>query len=98
MGAGAPGNIKIEAETIDIGKDAKISATITKDSTNTEGGGSIEIDTNTLNISSTLGIFAETEGLADAGDLILSPYKEGSQLDINFSNNGFISALSLIHI
>ncbi|MDE5088714.1 MAG: filamentous hemagglutinin, partial [Trichodesmium sp. St16_bin2-tuft] len=57
-----------------------------------EGGGSIEIDTNTLNISGTLGIFAETEGLADAGDLILSPYKEGSQLDINFSNNGFISA------
>ncbi|MDE5080667.1 MAG: filamentous hemagglutinin, partial [Trichodesmium sp. St18_bin1] len=91
-GAGAPGKIEIKADTIDIGKDAKISATITQDSTNTEGGGSINIDTNTLNISGTLGIFAETEGLADAGSLTLEPYNKGPKLDIKFSNNGFISA------
>ncbi|MDT9340037.1 hypothetical protein VV11_011425, partial [Trichodesmium erythraeum 21-75] len=91
QGSGKAGTITIEADTIDIGQDAKISATILQ-STNKEGGGSIEIDTNTLNISGTLGIFAETEGLADAGSLTLKPYKEASQLDINFSNNGFISA------
>ncbi|NEQ36327.1 MAG: CHAT domain-containing protein [Okeania sp. SIO3I5] len=91
-GAGAPGQIEIQVNTIDIGEDAKISATITADSTNTEGGGNIKIFANTLNISGTLGIFAETAGVADAGSLILEPYNGSPQLDINFTNNGFISA------
>ncbi len=89
---GAPGNINIKANTIDIGVNAQISATVTAESTNTEGGGNIDISANTLNISGTLGIFAETAGLADAGTLTIQTYNDNPNLDINFSNDGFISA------
>ncbi|WP_143438432.1 filamentous hemagglutinin N-terminal domain-containing protein, partial [Hydrocoleum sp. CS-953] len=90
---GAPGQIEIKANTIDIGENAQISATVTATSTNTEEeGGKIDIFANTLNISGTLGIFAETAGLADAGTLTIQTYNGSPNLDINFSNQGFISA------
>ncbi|MGD1808770.1 beta strand repeat-containing protein, partial [Dapis sp. BLCC M126] len=94
--AGAPGKINIQANTIDIGENAQISATVTADSTNTtnteEEKGKIDIFANTLNISGTLGIFAETAGEADAGTLTIKTYNDNPNLDINFSNQGFISA------
>ncbi|NEQ39601.1 MAG: CHAT domain-containing protein [Okeania sp. SIO3I5] len=89
---GSPGAITIRANTVNIGQDAQISATVTKDSTNTEGGGDISINTNQLNITGKLGIFAETEATANAGTLTLEPYKTNPNLDITFSNDGFISA------
>ncbi|OZH54302.1 hypothetical protein AFK68_11810, partial [Hydrocoleum sp. CS-953] len=99
-GAGKPGTIIIQAKTIDIGENAQISATVTADSTNEEGGGNINIFANSLNISGSLGIFAETAGAADAGTLTLLPYRGvGEQLNafdpdlnITFTENGFISA------
>ncbi|GGA30808.1 CHAT domain-containing protein [Okeania sp. KiyG1] len=91
-GAGNPGSITIEAQTLDIGQDAQISATVLIGSTSTGDGGHITINTNELNITGKLGIFAETEASANAGILTLSPYKDNPDLDINFSNDGFISA------
>ena len=92
VSAGNPGAITIEANTVDIGEDAQISATVVLGSTSTGDGGNITINTNELNITGKLGIFAETEASANAGTLTLSPYKNNPNLDINFSNDGFISA------
>ncbi|NET11872.1 MAG: CHAT domain-containing protein [Okeania sp. SIO1H6] len=91
-GAGAPGDITIEANTVDIGQDAQISATVVLGATSTGDGGNITINTNELNITGKLGIFAETEASANAGTLTISPYKDHPDLNINFSNDGFISA------
>ncbi|NEP91211.1 MAG: CHAT domain-containing protein, partial [Okeania sp. SIO2C2] len=60
--------------------------------TSTGDGGNITINTNELNITGKLGIFAETEASANAGTLTLSPYEDNPDLNINFSNDGFISA------
>nr|WP_293120301.1 CHAT domain-containing protein [Okeania sp. SIO1I7] len=91
-GAGNPGSITIEANTVDIGEGAQISATVVIGSTSDGDGGNITINTNELNITGKLGIFAETEASANAGILTLSPYKDNPDLDITFSNDGFISA------
>ncbi|MGD1805355.1 CHAT domain-containing protein [Dapis sp. BLCC M126] len=91
-GAGNSGDITIEANTVDIGEDSQITATVVIGSTSNGDGGNITINTDTLNISGKLGIFAETEATANAGTLTLSPYKNNSDLDINFGNDGFISA------
>ncbi|NET44683.1 CHAT domain-containing protein [Okeania sp. SIO2B3] len=90
--AGAPGDITIKANTVDIGQDAQISATAVLGATSTGDGGNITINTNELNITGKLGIFAETEASANAGTLTLSPYEDNPNLNINFSNDGFISA------
>ncbi|NEN89014.1 MAG: CHAT domain-containing protein [Okeania sp. SIO3H1] len=90
--AGAPGDITIKANTVDIGQDAQISATAVLGATSTGDGGNITINTNELNITGKLGIFAETEASANAGILTLSPYEDNPNLNINFSNDGFISA------
>ncbi|MGD1699886.1 filamentous hemagglutinin N-terminal domain-containing protein [Dapis sp. BLCC M229] len=94
--AGAAGNIEINAPTLTIGNGTSISATALENATNTntdtETGGNIRIFSNNLNISGELGIFAETEGEAPAGTLALKPYNNSPELDINFSNQGFISA------
>ena len=90
--AGDPGAITIEAKSIDIGENAKISATVLIGSTSAGNGGNITINTNQLNITGKLGIFAETESSANAGILSLSPYKNSPDLNIEFSNNGSISA------
>lgn len=89
---GKAGNIIITSNTITIGENAQLSATATKDSTNTEGGGSITLNTANLNISGQLGIFAETQGQAPAGNLSLKPNKGNNSLNINFTGDGFISA------
>ncbi|MDY7006927.1 MAG: CHAT domain-containing protein [Cyanobacteriota bacterium] len=90
--AGTPGDIAIKANTVDIGKDAQISSTAVLGATNTGDGGNITINTNELNIRGELGIFAETEASANPGTLTLSPYEDNPDLNINFSNDGFISA------
>ncbi|NES69093.1 MAG: hypothetical protein F6K24_29605, partial [Okeania sp. SIO2D1] len=89
---GKAGNIEITTPQLTIGKDAQISATVNLGATTTDPGGNITINTNELNISGELGIFAETEATADAGTLTLNPYKTDPNLEITFTNNGFISA------
>ena len=91
-GAGKAGEVNITSPTITIGEDAQISATVTETATNLEGGGSININASNLNISGKLGVFAETQSQAPAGDLTIKPDNEKTNLDINFTDNGFISA------
>ncbi|MGD1808990.1 beta strand repeat-containing protein, partial [Dapis sp. BLCC M126] len=98
--AGAAGDIEINSSTVTIGNDASISATALEGATNTEAGGNITINSNDLNISGRLGIFAETAGDSPAGILTLNPYRGVGEelgefdpnLNITFSENGFISA------
>ena len=80
--AGKPGEIYITTPNLTIGKDSEISATATETSTNTEGGGSITINTSNLDLTGKLGIFAETQGLSPAGTLNLQPYTEQTELNI----------------
>ncbi len=88
--AGSPGNINITTENLNIGENAQLSATATVTSTNTAGGGSINLDVNNLNISGKLGIFAETNSATPAGNLTIKPLNP--DININFTENGFISA------
>ncbi|MDJ0553700.1 MAG: CHAT domain-containing protein [Microcoleaceae cyanobacterium MO_207.B10] len=100
-GDGSPGQITINANTIDIGENAQISSTVTAESTNTEGKGNINLFANTINISGVLGIFTQTE--AESGNLTLNPYRrEGDgemgkidpDLNINLTDSGFVSILT----
>ncbi|MGD1701598.1 CHAT domain-containing protein [Dapis sp. BLCC M229] len=89
---GKAGDIEITTPQLTIGENAQISATVNIGATTTEAGGNITINTNQLDIAGELGIFAETDATADAGILSLSPYKTNPNLDITFTNDGFISA------
>ena len=91
-GAGQAGNIEITSNSVTIGKDAQISATATRDASNTSGGGSININASNLNIAGKLGIFAETSGIAPAGTLTLNPDNSNPNLNILFIEQGLISA------
>ena len=91
-GAGKAGDITITTDTLNIGKDAELSATATQTATNPQGGGSITLNTSNLNISGKLGIFAETQGQSPAGNLTLQPNDNNPNLNIRFTDNGFISA------
>ncbi|MGK7946355.1 MAG: filamentous hemagglutinin N-terminal domain-containing protein, partial [Microcystaceae cyanobacterium] len=90
-GLGKPGTINIKTDILTIGQDAQLSATATSTSSNTEGEGSINLNANILNISGKLGIFAETNSVTPAGSLTINP-KNTSNLMINFTEEGFISA------
>ncbi|MDJ0517445.1 MAG: filamentous hemagglutinin, partial [Trichodesmium sp. MO_231.B1] len=90
--AGKAGNIEIATPQLTIGENAQISATVNIGATSTEDGGNITINTNKLDITGKLGIFAETEADANAGTVALSPYKNNPDIEIKFSNDGFISA------
>lgn len=91
-GAGKAGDITVTSDTLTIGKDAQLSATATDSATNTEGGGSITLNTSNLNISGQLGIFAETQSNSPAGNLTIKPNNDNPNLNIRFTDNGFISA------
>ncbi|MDJ0691479.1 MAG: filamentous hemagglutinin N-terminal domain-containing protein [Xenococcaceae cyanobacterium MO_188.B32] len=91
-GAGKAGDINITSPTVTIGENAQISATVNENSTNSEGGGNININAANLNISGKLGVFAETKSQAPAGDLSIQPNKDNLVLGISFTDQGFISA------
>ena len=55
------------------------------------GGGSITLNASNLSISGELGIFAETDSVAPAGNLTIRPYADSPNLDIGFTADGFIS-------
>ena len=89
---GQAGNIVITSDTISVGQDARLSATATETATNTQGGGSINLNTRNLNIAGQLGIFAETQSSTPAGSLTINPNNNNLNLNIRFTDNGFISA------
>ncbi|MFG6100341.1 filamentous hemagglutinin N-terminal domain-containing protein [Leptothoe sp. ISB3NOV94-8A] len=91
-GAGAPGDIEITAPILTIGQNAELSTTITADSTNQAGNSDIKLNTSVLDISGELGVFAETNSAAPAGDLSIQPTSHDTDLNIQFRDNGFIAA------
>jgi large exoprotein involved in heme utilization and adhesion len=88
---GTAGDININTPLLTIGEDAQLSATATATST-AERAGNINLNINQLNISGELGIFAETQSTPTAGSLTIQPYQTNPNLNIQFTENGFISA------
>ena len=89
--AGRPGNIEVTTPNLIIGENAQLSTRVNESSTNFDGGGSITLNTSNLSISGELGIFAETNSAAPAGNLNIQPYADGTNLNISFTADGFIS-------
>lgn len=87
---GNAGNIDIITNSLSIGENAELSARSTEQAQGKAGN--ITLNVNKLNIAGELGIFAETEGIADAGNLTINPKDNNPNLEINFSNKGQISA------
>ncbi|MEA5477021.1 filamentous hemagglutinin N-terminal domain-containing protein [Pseudanabaena galeata UHCC 0370] len=90
--AGRAGNILINTPILTLSDQSRITATATATSTNTEGGGSITLNASTMNLFGTVGVFAETQGIAPAGTLFLSPYGNDTALSIALTPNSQISA------
>ena len=88
---GNPGDININTNTLNLGQDAQLSATALEGSSNNEGG-NINLNAQNLNIAGELGIFAETQSISDAGNLTIQPNDNNPTLNIDFTDNGFISA------
>ena len=87
---GTAGDITITTPLLTIGKNAQLSTTATETSTSLKAG-DITLNVSELNIAGELGIFAETKSIADAGRLAIQPL-DTANLNINFSEEGFISA------
>jgi large exoprotein involved in heme utilization and adhesion len=91
-GTNTAGNLDINTQTLTIRGNTRLSTSTTSANEAAEGG-DISVNANEINVSGrNSGLFAETEGAANAGNLTLRPYRRGETLDINFSNNGTISA------
>ncbi|MGD1932676.1 MAG: filamentous hemagglutinin N-terminal domain-containing protein [Leptolyngbyaceae cyanobacterium] len=74
-GAGRPGSIIINTPTFVLSETARITATATETATNLEGGGSISLNADQMDLAGIVGIFAETAGQAPGGTLTLQPYR-----------------------
>jgi len=90
--AGKAGNILIDTPILTLSDQARITATATATSTNKDGGGSITLNASSMNLFGTVGVFAETKGVAPAGTLFLNPYNNDSRLNIALVPNSQISA------
>ncbi|MGI0484956.1 filamentous hemagglutinin N-terminal domain-containing protein [Pantanalinema rosaneae CENA516] len=91
-GAGRAGDILINTPSLVLTDRARITATATATSTNTEGGGSIILNASNLYLAGIVGVFAETQGQAPAGNLSLNPYINQANLKIALTPNSQISA------
>ena len=91
FGAGSPGDIQVTTPNLTIGEGAELTATVTEDATNLDGGGNITLNISNFSISGELGIFAETNSIAPAGNLTIQPYADDPNLNISFTADGFIS-------
>ncbi len=91
-GAGKAGNIEINTPQFTLSETARITATATETATNPEGGGSITISADQMDLAGVVGIFAETQGDAPAGQLLLKPYQNNPNLDIDLFAGSKISA------
>ena len=91
-GAGKAGDIIINTSNFILSETARITATATKTATNTEQGGSITLNASQMNLAGTVGIFAETQGIAPAGTLNLNPHLSDRNLQVTLAPNSQISA------
>ncbi|MEA5578180.1 filamentous hemagglutinin N-terminal domain-containing protein [Anabaena sp. UHCC 0451] len=91
-GAGKAGNIILNTPSLTVSDTARITATATKNATNTKGGGSITLNASKINLAGVVGVFAETQGQAPAGTLQLNPYENQPDLDITLFPKSIISA------
>jgi filamentous hemagglutinin family protein len=90
--AGRPGNIIINTPNFVLSETARITATARENATNLEGGGSITISANHMNLAGVVGIFAETQSQSPGGVLTLQPYQSNPSLDVTFAPGAIISA------
>jgi filamentous hemagglutinin family protein len=90
--SGQAGTVTITTPTLNINGGAKVSTTTTSTANDAGKGGDITVRANTLNLSGTgSGLFAETQGVANAGNLTLNPYS-GNDLQVNFAQGAKVSA------
>ncbi|AFY39770.1 filamentous hemagglutinin family outer membrane protein [[Leptolyngbya] sp. PCC 7376] len=90
--AGRAGDININTPNFRLAETARITATATETATNLDGGGSININADVMDLAGTVGIFAETQGRSPAGSLRLQPFQQSLDLDINLFTDSQISA------
>jgi large exoprotein involved in heme utilization and adhesion len=91
-GAGRAGGILIRTPDFVLAQTARITATATATATTQEGGGSIILSADRMDLAGVVGIFAETQGQAPAGTLTLAPYQANPRLDITLFPGSTISA------
>ncbi|MEM7063414.1 MAG: filamentous hemagglutinin N-terminal domain-containing protein [Cyanobacteria bacterium P01_B01_bin.77] len=98
-GAGTPGDIAINTPQFTLSETARLTATATDTATNLEGGGSITLSANTMDLAGIVGIFAETQSQTPGGTLTLEPYRPNPEqpvtapdLSVSFEEGSEISA------
>ncbi len=92
-GAGIGGVLSIATGTLSIADGSRVSATATATATADAIGGDLIVSANTLSVSgATSGLFAETLGAANAGNLSLQPRDATSGLTVRFADGARISA------
>jgi len=85
-GSGQAGKVTITTPTLNVNSGAQVSTTATEKATG--NGGDINVSANTLNLSGNgSGLFAETKGAANAGNLTLQPNGSNNLL-VNFLTPG----------
>ncbi|AFY40202.1 filamentous hemagglutinin family outer membrane protein [[Leptolyngbya] sp. PCC 7376] len=89
---GRAGDIIINTPLLNVFDGARITAISTETSTNQDGGGSITLNADQMNLRGQVGIFAETQGEAPAGRLLLQPYQNNPNLLIALFTGSKISA------
>jgi filamentous hemagglutinin family protein len=90
-GDGTAGNVAITSDSLTVAGGAKVSAT-TATATPSAQGGSISVNASQVNLSGKGGLFAETQGAAPAGALMLQPNNNGQTLTVNLQDGSQISA------
>ncbi len=90
--SGKAGDIIINTPNFFLSETARITATATETATNIEGGGSVMISADQVDLAGVVGIFAETQGDAPAGQLLFKPYQNHPNLDIDLFAGSKISA------
>lgn len=94
-GAGAAGNITVNAPQLTVSDGAGISATTTQTASTSERGGSISINASRLDLSRTANsgsIEAQTLSASPAGQINLQPLDNDPTLTVNLENDFEISA------
>ena len=92
-GSGRAGNVVITTPTLNVNGGARVSTTTSSKADNAGKGGDITVSANTLNLSGTnSGLFAETKGAGNAGELTLKPYSAGNDLQVIFAEGAQVSA------
>ncbi|MGF1536673.1 MAG: filamentous hemagglutinin N-terminal domain-containing protein [Elainellaceae cyanobacterium] len=89
---GRPGNIAITTPRFVLSETARITATATETAANLDGGGSITLSADQMDLAGVVGIFAETQGQAPGGVLTLQPYQNNPNLDVTLAAGSLVSA------